>query len=118
MLQGDKIEKNRIIESWNKIDDYFNHDVLGKYASTLKKCYPRIVSKNILVVDTSFISIANKIKIKANQEGLSKIIEEITGKQFVVLVLTSQESIARVQKFSNLRQANKLPEPYPVNITL
>ena len=118
MLQGDKIEKNKIIESWNKIDDYFNHDILGKYATTLKKCYPRIVSKNILVVDTSFISIANKIQIKQNQKGYAKIIEEITGKSYVILVLTSQESISRVQKFSNLRQASKLPDPYPVNIVL
>ena len=118
MQQGDKIEKSRVIESWNKIDDYFNHDILGKYAITLKKCYPRIVSKNILVVDTSFISIANKIQIKQNQKGFAQIIKEITGKNYIVLVLTSQESISRVQKFSNLRQANKLPDPYPVNIIL
>ena len=110
--------RRRVIESWNKIDDYFNHDILGKYAITLKKCYPRIVSKNILVVDTSFISIANKIQIKQNQKGFAQIIKEITGKNYIVLVLTSQESISRVQKFSNLRQANKLPDPYPVNIIL
>lgn len=42
--------------------------------------------------------------------------EKITGKNYLVLVLTMQESIERVQKFSNLRQANKLPEIYPVDI--
>lgn len=118
MLQGDKIEKNRIIESWSKLDDFFASEDLGKYATTLKKCYPRIVSKNVLVVDTSFVSVANKVRIKENQKGFSTLVEKITGKEFVILVLTSQESIERVQKFSNLRQANKLPEPYPVNIQL
>lgn len=118
MQQGDKLEKNRIIEAWSKLDDYFSSDDLGKYATTLKKCYPRIVSKNVLVVDTSFVSVANKIKIKENQKGFSTLVEKVTGKPFVILVLTSQESIARVQKFSNLRQANKLPEPYPINIQL
>ena len=50
MQQGDKIEKNRIIELWVKLEDYFDHNLMGKYAITLRKCNPRIVSKNILVL--------------------------------------------------------------------
>ena len=118
MLQGDKIQKNKIIENWNKLEDYIPNEEIGKYANVLSKCSPRIVSQNILVLDTNFAHIANKVKIKANQKGFSELIQKICGKSYVVLALTYQESLDRVQKFQNLRQANKLPAPYPINIQL
>ena len=68
------------------------------------------------MLETNFVSVANLIRIKENQKGFSQLVEKITGKNYLVLVLTMQESIERVQKFSNLRQANKLPEIYPVDI--
>lgn len=116
MLQGDKIAKNKIIESWDSLDKYINYDDTSKYAIVLKKCSPRIVSNNILVVETSLQTIAKKIKIKANQKGFNFLLKQITGKDYLILGLTSEESIQRVQKFSNLRQANKLPSPYPIDI--
>lgn len=118
MLQGDKIQKNKIIENWNKLEDYIQNEEIGKYANVLSKCSPRIVSQNILVLDTNFAHIANKVKIKANQKGFSELIQKICGKSYVVLALTYQESLDRVQKFQNLRQANKLPALYPINIKL
>lgn len=118
MQQGDKLEKNKIIEKWDLIDDYLSHDQLGKYATTLKSCSPRIVAKDTIVLETNFIATANKIKIKANQNGFRTLLRKITNKDYVVLVLTRQESIDRVQKFANLRQANKLPEIYKIEIDL
>lgn len=118
MLQGDKIQKSRLIENWNKLEDYIQNEEVGKYANILSKCSPRIVSQNILVLDTNFSHIASKVKIKANQKGFSELISKICGKSYVVLVLTYQESVERVQKFQNLRQANKLPDPYPITIKL
>lgn len=118
MLQGDKINKNKIIEQWSKLDEYFSNEEIGKYAVTLKKCSPRIVSNNVLVVEANLLTIANKIRVKQNQKGFATLLKILTGKDYVILALTSQESIDRVQKFSNLRQANKLPETYPVEIKL
>lgn len=116
MMQGNKVEKNDVLEKWKKIDDWLDDAEIGKYANALKKCAPRIISRNILVLETNFVSVANLIRIKENQKGFSQLVEKITGKNYLVLVLTMQESIERVQKFSNLRQANKLPEIYPVDI--
>ena len=118
MQQGDKIAKNNLIEKWDQLDSYFSNNEIGKYAIILKKCSPRIVSKNILVVEANLQSIANKVRIKQNQKGFQVLVKKITGKEYLILSLTSQESIERVQKFSNLRQANKLPEVYPVEIKI
>ena len=118
MQQGDKIAKNNLIEKWDQLDSYFSNNEIGKYAIILKKCSPRIVSKNILVVEANLQSIANKVRIKQNQKGFQALVKKITGKEYLILSLTSQESIERVQKFSNLRQANKLPEVYPVEIKM
>ncbi len=118
MQQGDKIAKNNLIEKWDQLDSYFSNNEIGKYAVILKKCSPRIVSKNVLVVEANLQSIANKVRIKQNQKGFQALVKKITGKDYLILSLTSQESIERVQKFSNLRQANKLPEIYPTEIKI
>ena len=119
MQQGDKLEKQRIIDCWSKLDELLPSGNLEAYVSLLKSgCSPRIVSKNVLVLEAQFIHIAKKLNIKENQEGVSKVLESITGKKFVVTALTNTEYIDRVQKFFNLRNAGKLPEIYPVNIEI
>lgn len=118
MQQGDKIEKNRIITLWNQLDEYIDIDNIAPYVIALKNCVPRIVAKNTIVLETNFQTTANKIRIKKNQKGFKSLIEKITGKEYTILVLTRSESIERVQKFSNLRQANKLPIVHPINIEI
>ena len=119
MQQGDKLEKQRIIDCWPKLDELLTTGNLEAYVSLLKSgCNPRIVSQNVLVLEAQFSHIAKKINLKANQEGVSKVLETITGKKFVVLALTNAEYIDRVQKFFNLRNAGKLPQIYPINIVV
>ena len=62
--------------------DYIQNEEVGKYANILSKCSPRIVSQNILVLDTNFSHIASKVKIKANQKGFSELISKIYGKSY------------------------------------
>ena len=119
MQQGDKLEKQRIIDCWGKLDTLIASGNLEAYASLLKSgCAPRIVSSNVLVLEAQFSHIAKKINTIENQEGLSKVIETITSKKYVILALTSAEYRDRVQKFFNLRNAGKLPEIYPVEIKM
>ena len=119
MQQGDKSEKQRIIECWTNLESLIASGNLEAYASLLKSgCSPRIVSNNVLILEAQFSHVAKKINIIENQEGLSKVIESITNKKYTVLALTSSEYIDRVQKFFNLRNAGKLPEIYPVSIKL
>lgn len=119
MLQGDKLEKQKIIDCWPKLDELLTSGNLEAYVSLLKSgCSPRIVSKNVLVLEAQFSHVAKKLNIKANQEGVSKVLETITGKQYVIVTLTNTEYIDRVQKFFNLRNAGKLPSTYPVNIEI
>lgn len=119
MQQGNKNEKQNIIDCWAKLDNLVCTGNLGAYVSLLKSnCSPRIVSKNILVLEAQFAHVAKKIGYIENQAGISKVIEIITNKKYTVLVLTNTEYIDRVQKFFNLRNANKLPEIYPVSIEI
>ena len=119
MQQGDKLEKQKIIDSWSKLDNLITSGNLEAYVSLLKSsCSPRIVSKNVLVLEAQFGHIAKKISYKENQDGLAKVIETITGKNYTITVLTNNEYIDRVQKFFNLRNAGKLPETYPIDINI
>lgn len=119
MQQGDKLEKQRIIDCWSKLDSLVTTGNLGAYVSLLKSnCNPRIVSKNVLVLEAQFGHVAKKISFIENQEGLAKVIETITDKKFTIVVLTGAEYIDRVQKFFNLRNAGKLPDTYPVDINI
>ena len=119
MQQGDKLEKQRIIDCWSKLDSLIASGNLEAYVSLLKSgCSPRIVSKNVLVLEAQFSHVAKKINTIENQEGLSKVIESITDKKYTVVALTGAEYIDRVQKFFNLRNAGKLPTIYPVDIKM
>lgn len=109
MLQGNKIEKDRIKNLWGDLSSYLTSESLGQYAAALKQCTPGILSKNVLILVANFKNIASKIAILENQKGFSKVIELITGSKYLVLVLTSQDCALRIQKFTNLKQANKLP---------
>ena len=116
MQQGNKKEKEDVLSKWDSLDDYLDDEVIGKYANVLLKCPPRIVSENVMVLEANFENIARKVKIKANQKGFVKLIKKVIGKEYVVLVLSNQERVDRVQKFINLKQAGKLPDIYPIDI--
>ncbi len=109
MLQGNKVEKDRIKSLWGDLSSYITSESLGQYAAALKQCTPGILSKNVLILVANFKNIASKIAILENQKGFSKVIELITGSKYLILVLTSQDCALRIQKFTNLKQANKLP---------
>ncbi|MDD6302657.1 MAG: DNA polymerase III subunit gamma/tau [Bacillales bacterium] len=118
MQQGNKQDKQNIIEKWALLDNYIADPTIGKYCSLLKHCSPRIASKNILVLETNFTNICNKVNFVENQPGFSALVKAISGLDYIILCLTTSDCISRVQKFSNLRQANRLPEIYPINIVL
>jgi hypothetical protein len=116
MQQANKIERIFVEEKWDLLKDYLTSDEYGTYASCLRQCTPKIVAQDVLVLETGLNNVAKKISYIENQNKLSSLIELITGKKYQVVVLHIQESVRRVQKFANLRTANKLPEKYPINI--
>ena len=118
MLQGNKMEKQRVIDCWPKLKSYFADSSIGRYASLLAQCSPRIIAKDVLVLETEFQNVSNKLGLIENQEGVSKTIEVISGVKFKVIVLYHMAYVALFQKFSNLRQIGKLPETYPINIEI
>ena len=116
MVQATKESKKILNDEWGSLDRLLTHNRMGKYASALKLTIPRIVSKTAIVFESQYLSNANKINLKENQLGLSKIIKSMIGEECIVLAMTREEYVESVKKFTNLQQANKLPEPGPVNI--
>ncbi len=116
MVQATKECKNELNSNWYLLDKLINHNRVGKYAATLKNTAPRIVCKTAVVFEANLKTITNKINLKENQYGFSKVVEALFGESCVVICMNHQEYVETVTKFSNLRQANKLPSPQEVNI--
>lgn len=116
MVQATKEAKNTLNGQWSLLDKLIPHNRVGKYASTLKMTVPRIVSKTAVVFESSFKNVVNRINLKENQYGLSKVIEALTGESCIVICMTQQEYVESVRKFTNLQQVGKLPSPTPVEI--
>lgn len=116
MVQATKEAKNTLNSQWNLLDKLIAHNRVGKYVSTLKMTVPRIVSKTAVVFESSFKNVVNRINLKENQYGLSKVIEALTGESCIILCMTQQEYVESVRKFTNLQQVGKLPSPTPVEI--
>lgn len=116
MVQATKEAKVALTNNWKLLDNLLTNNRVGKYASMLKLTKPRIVSKSAIVLESSFKNIINKINLKENQYGLSKVIESLCGESCVIICMSQQEYVESVGKFTNLQQANKLPSPGPINI--
>ena len=116
MVQATKECKNELNANWHLLDKLISHNRVGKYAATLKNTAPRIVCKTAVVFEASLKTITNKINLKENQYGFSKVVEALFGESCVIICMNHQEYVETVTKFSNLRQANKLPSPQEVNI--
>lgn len=116
MVQATKEAKVALTNNWKLLDNLLTNNRVGKYASMLKLTKPRIVSKTAIVLESSFKNIINKINLKENQYGLSKVIESLCGESCVIICMSQQEYVESVGKFTNLQQANKLPSPGPINI--
>lgn len=116
MVQATKEAKNNLNQNWHLLDQLLSHNRVGKYAALLKMTAPRIVSKVAVVFESSFRNTVNKMNLKENQIGLSKVIEALSGESCVILCMNQQEFVESVKKFTNMQQINKLPHPKPVEI--
>ena len=116
MVQATKECKTRLNDNLVLLEKLLTHNRVGKYASLLKNAIPRIVSKVAIVFESNLNSVVKKINYKENQLGLSKVLEAIFGESCTIICMNHQEYVDSVTKFNNLRQANKLPSPSPINI--
>lgn len=116
MVQATKDAKIALNNNWKQLDSLLNHNRVGKYASLLKLSLPRIVSKSAIVLESSFKNVINRINLKENQYGFSKVIESLCGESCIIICMSQQEYVEAVKKFTNLQQANKLPSPHPLEI--
>lgn len=118
MVQATKEAKISLNNNWKLLDSLLSNNRVGKYASMLKLAMPRIVSKTAIVLESSFKNVINRVNIKENQYGLSKVIEALCGESCVIICMSQQDYVESVKKFTNLQQANKLPLPKPVVINI
>ena len=118
MVQASKNEKQTILDIWNDLSVNLDNPKLSKYVATLKQCFPRIVSKEVIVLESTFTSIVSRVNYKENQAGFKKIIQSLTGREFIIICLTHDQLLENTQHFRELNQARKLPEAQPIDIKL
>ena len=116
MVQANKTEKQTILSIWNALPTNNNDIKLAKYVSTLKQCFPRIVSKDMIVLEAPFNNIVSRVNFIENQKGFKKIIQSLTGREYSVICLSHEQLIENTQRFRDLQGAGQLPEPKPITI--
>lgn len=118
MVQASKNEKQTILNIWNDLSSNIETLNLTKYISTLKQCFPRIVSKECIVLESTFTNIVSRVNLKENQNGFKKIIQSHTGREYIIICLTHEQLLDNTQHFRELSQARKLPEPKQIEIKI
>ena len=116
MVQASKNEKQTVLNIWNDLSTSLDTPRLAKYVSTLKQCFPRIVSKECIVLEATFTNIVSRVNLIENQVGFKKIIQSLTGREYMIICLTHDQLLENTQHFRELSQARKLPDPKPIDI--
>lgn len=116
MVQASKNEKQTVLNIWNDLSTSLDTPRLAKYVSTLKQCFPRIVSKECIVLEATFTNIVSRVNLIENQVGFKKLIQSLTGREYMIICLTHDQLLENTQHFRELSQARKLPDPKPIDI--
>ncbi len=116
MVQANKEERNFISDAWEKMKQFKFDEKTKKYFDCLLPCFPRIVSKEALILESPYISCVLKINAKENQLGFRKILHHFVGRDYLILCLSHKEYVERTNKFRELLQASKLPDPKDIDI--
>lgn len=116
MVQATKMDKKTFLDSFTeaKLQEYAFDPKLGSYVAVFNQCQPRIVAKKAVVFESNFKNIISKINSRSNQAGFSNFIKLLTNQDIIVICISHEDYLNYVKKFTNLQQANKLPEPRPI----
>lgn len=119
MVLGNKALREEITKRWNYFNLFQNDKELGPFAMLLKDGAPYVVTPDIIIIKFNFENEATRCNIKANQEKLEQVMEQIVGKKLFVYGINRKILTALQLEFINLKQVNKLPKPEEIgNITI
>lgn len=119
MVLGNKSLREEITKRWNYFNLFQNDKELGPFAMLLKDGAPYVVTPDIIIIKFNFENEATRCNIKANQEKLEQVMEQIVGKKLFVYGINRKILTALQLEFINLKQVNKLPKPEEIgNITI
>lgn len=116
MVQANKTEKQIVVNLWERLNSFSSNSNMSKYASTLKQCFPRIVSKEAIVLEATFSNIVNKTNFVENQDGFRQLIYSMTNRNYLILCLSHEQYLENVKRFTNLNQVKKLPSPREISL--
>ncbi len=116
MVQANKQEKQFIQDAWEQMNSIPFDEKILKYITALKSCFPRIVSKESIILESYYNSLVNKINTKENQKGFRRILNYLTGRDYLILCLSHEAYQEKIRHFKELNQVQKLPSPKPIDI--
>ena len=118
MVLANRDYRMELNDAYEKLDTYFSHPILGKYASILKAGKPFCVGKDVCIIEYDLNSQVKKLNNIANQEQYEFILEKLTGKKRFVYGMSRADSVRLSKLYSNLRQVDQLPKPSKIVLEL
>ena len=120
MILGPKYreERRKLFAEWNRIDTLRMDKKFGELASLLADARPFCLCEEALLINFNFTHLKEKANLKANQEGISSLIEALIGRKVFVYALDRNDSARCQKKYTDLKQLGRLPSPDQVTLTL
>lgn len=117
MIQANKTEKQFINGIWEELNE-FADPKLSKYAATIRGCFPRVVSKNAIILEAPFDNLVKKTNFAENQEGFREVIYTLTKRNYLIICLSHDKYSENVQKFRELYKLGQLPKPKEISLEI
>lgn len=113
-----KDERRTLNKNWAEIKALKGHPDVGNLATLLSEGHPFCLCKEALLLNFDFTRLAKKANIKANQQAISAMIEQLIGRKVFVYALDRFACNAIYKRYTDLEQLSKLPNKKEISLKL
>ncbi len=117
-LLADKLERQRLVESWGQLTKLKSDPNLGNLATLLSQGNPFCLCKQALILAFSFTSLKDKANIKENQKPIQELVAQLLGRTVFVYGIDANERVNSINYYSNKVRLNKSPNKKDIVIDL
>ncbi len=118
MVQANKLERQNILNAWNDLTTISTNPHLNKFVYILKQCFPRVVSKEAIILESTYLNVVEKTNFVENQEGFRYVIKLLTKRDYLIICLSHEKFLESVKKFTELQHSKNLPAPKPISLNI
>lgn len=110
IIIANKAERMSLLQRRDSLQTLLEDPEQAPYAGLLLEGRPYLLTNYNLVVLFDLKAPANKVNIKENQEGLSKVVKKLLGRRACVYALNRDDSTLLIKKYRNKEELRQLPK--------